>query len=52
MQRPTSGRSPDRYARLETLMPSLNEIRSQFLGKRKIPFRATDHKIRHGRDIT
>ena len=27
-------------------------IRSQFQGKRKIPFLATDHEISHGRDIT
>ena len=28
------------------------QIRSQFQGKRKIPFVATDHEISHGRDIT
>jgi predicted transposase YbfD/YdcC len=28
------------------------QIHSQFLGKRKIPFVATDHEISHGRDIT
>ncbi|WP_295536686.1 ISAs1 family transposase [Synechococcus sp. UW140] len=28
------------------------QIRSQFQGKRKIPFMATDHEIGHGRDIT
>jgi hypothetical protein len=28
------------------------QIRSQFPGKRKIPFVATDHEISHGRDIT
>jgi len=27
-------------------------IRSQFQGKRKIPFVATDHEVSHGRDIT
>ena len=28
------------------------QIASQFQGKRKIPFMATDHEIGHGRDIT
>ena len=28
------------------------QIRSQFQGKRRIPFIATDHEISHGRDIT
>jgi predicted transposase YbfD/YdcC len=28
------------------------QIRSQFQGKRKIPFVAMDHEISHGRDIT
>jgi hypothetical protein len=28
------------------------QIRSQFQGKRRIPFVATDHDISHGRDIT
>jgi len=28
------------------------QIRSQFQGKRHIPFVATDHEINHGRDIT
>jgi predicted transposase YbfD/YdcC len=28
------------------------QIRSQFQGKRKIPFVATDHEISHGRNIT
>jgi predicted transposase YbfD/YdcC len=28
------------------------QIRSQFQGKRKIPFLAGDHEISHGRDIT
>ena len=28
------------------------QIRSQFQGKRKIPFVATDHEISHGRSIT
>jgi predicted transposase YbfD/YdcC len=28
------------------------QIRSQFQGKRKIPFVATEHEISHGRDIT
>jgi hypothetical protein len=28
------------------------QIRSQFQGKRKIPFVATDHEVSHGRDIT
>jgi hypothetical protein len=28
------------------------QIRSQFQGKRHIPFVATDHEISHGRDIT
>jgi len=28
------------------------QIRSQFQGKRRIPFVATDHEISHGRDIT
>jgi hypothetical protein len=27
------------------------QIRSQFQGKRKIPFVATDHEVGHGRDI-
>ena len=27
------------------------QIRSQFQGKRRIPFVATDHEISHGRDI-
>jgi hypothetical protein len=27
------------------------QIRSQFQGKRKIPFMAMDHEISHGRDI-
>ena len=28
------------------------QIRSQFQGKRRIPFVATDHEVGHGRDIT
>ncbi len=28
------------------------QIESQFQGKRKIPFVATDHEVNHGRDIT
>ena len=28
------------------------QIRSQFQGKRRIPFLATDHELSHGRDIT
>jgi predicted transposase YbfD/YdcC len=28
------------------------QIRSQFQGKRHIPFTATDHEVSHGRDIT
>ena len=28
------------------------QIRSQFQGKRKIPFVATDHEVSHGRNIT
>ena len=28
------------------------QIRSQFQGKRRIPFLATDHEVSHGRDIT
>ena len=28
------------------------QIRSQFQGKRHIPFVATDHEVNHGRDIT
>ncbi|QEY32687.1 ISAs1 family transposase [Synechococcus sp. RSCCF101] len=28
------------------------QIRSQFQGKRRIPFTATDHELGHGRDIT
>ena len=28
------------------------QIRSQFQGKCRIPFMATDHEISHGRDIT
>jgi hypothetical protein len=28
------------------------QIRSQFQGKRKIPFVTTDHEISHGRAIT
>jgi predicted transposase YbfD/YdcC len=28
------------------------QIRSQFQGKRHIPFVATDHEVGHGRDIT
>jgi len=28
------------------------QIRSQFQGKRSIPFTATDHEVSHGRDLT
>ena len=28
------------------------QVRSQFQGKRKIPFMSTDHELSHGRDIT
>jgi hypothetical protein len=33
-------------------MAVLGILSSQFLGKRRIPFLATDHEISHGRDIT